>query len=159
EGLGASAGLYRVDCLGDTGHRRPEASRRECPSNVKSVVTYRSRVCLSPHSAHALADIHLRKLSGAFPIRRAWRHWPYLAFKEPQKMIWNEARARGVDMTIATGMLTMREEALRDDQVKIVLGSRHGDIEKPPLFFQLSRCAGAQIRWHTAIDDVQRIDR
>src|SRR5262249_8494969 len=92
-------------------------------------------------------------------IRRAWRHWPYLAFKEPQKMIWNETRARGVDMTIATRMLTMHEEALRDDQVKIVLGSRHGDIEKPSLFFQLSRCAGSQIGWHAAIDDVQRIDR
>ena len=61
-------------------------------------------------------------------------------------------------MAIATRMLAVHEEALRDDQVKMVLGPRHGDIEKPPLFFQLGSCTGAQIRWHTAIDDVQRVD-
>src|SRR5262245_40679559 len=74
-------------------------------------------------------------------------------------MIWNKARPRGVQMPVASRMLTVHEEALWDDQVKIILGARHGNIEKSALFFQLSRCAGAQIGWHATVDDVQHIDR
>jgi len=33
-------------------------------------------------------------------------------------------------MTVALCVLAMGEEALRDDEVEIVLGARHGDIEE-----------------------------
>ena len=50
--------------------------------------------------------------------------------------VWNEAGALGVDMTIAQTALTMGVEALRDHGVKLVLCSRHRDIEKAAFFLR-----------------------
>ena len=62
-------------------------------------------------------------------------------------------------MPVAERRLPIREEAVRCDQVQRVLGPRHGDIEQPTLLLDLSRRAGAEVRRHAAIDDVEHEDR
>jgi hypothetical protein len=47
------------------------------------------------------------------------------------------------------------EEALRDDEVKIVLGARHGDMEQAPLLLDLGGRAGAEIGGNASVDDVE----
>ena len=42
-------------------------------------------------------------------------------------------------MTVAGAALTMCEEALRNHQVKMVLRSRHGDIQEPPLLERIGK--------------------
>ena len=53
---------------------------------------------------------------------------PAGALEQGQQSIGNEAGPRGIDVTVALRMLAMGEEALRHDQMQIVLGARHRDI-------------------------------
>ena len=62
-------------------------------------------------------------------------------------------------MPVALRALAMREEALRDNEMQIVLGARHRDIEQAAFLLDLGRCAGAKIGRNAAIDDVQHEDR
>ena len=61
-------------------------------------------------------------------------------------------------MPITLRVLAMREEALRHDEVKIVLGTRHGDIEQTPLLLDLGGRPGAEVGRNAAIDDVEHED-
>ena len=65
----------------------------------------------------------------------------------------------GIDMAVARGGLLMREEALRHDEMQLVLGARHRDIEQPPLLLDLGGRAGAEIGRDAAVDDVEHEDR
>src|SRR5262245_66303457 len=85
-------------------HSRPTADQWQSPVTNKAFDP-----ALAPHAAHAFADIYARRLSVRSLTRLDCRHWPRLAFKELQQGIRNETRARGVDMTIATRMLTVHE--------------------------------------------------
>jgi hypothetical protein len=51
-----------------------------------------------------------------------------------QQAVGNEARPGGVDVPVALGVLSMRKKALWDDEVKIILGPRHRNIQQTPLF-------------------------
>ena len=62
-------------------------------------------------------------------------------------------------MPVAVRVLPVREEALRHDEVQIVLGARHGDVEQPPLLLDLGRRAGAEVGGDAAVDDVEHEDR
>ena len=62
-------------------------------------------------------------------------------------------------MPVTLGVLTMRKEALGDDEMQIVLGSGHRDIEQPPLFFDFGCRAGAEIGGNAAVHGVQDEDR
>ena len=62
-------------------------------------------------------------------------------------------------MPVPLRALAMREEALRHDEMQIVLGARHRDIEKAALLLDLGRCAGAKIGRDAAVDDVEHKDR
>ena len=74
------------------------------------------------------------------PCTRLRRHYrPCRPFEKAEQSIGNEARSRRIDMPIALRVLPMREEALRHDEVKIVLGARHGDIEQAALLLDLGR--------------------
>ena len=42
-------------------------------------------------------------------------------------------------MTVAGAALAMREEALQDHEVQMILRSRYGDVQQPPLFLDLGR--------------------
>jgi hypothetical protein len=42
------------------------------------------------------------------------------------------------------------KEALRNDEVEIVLCPRHGDVERPTRLFELGTCTGAEVRGHTS---------
>ena len=56
-------------------------------------------------------------------------------------------------------MLTVREKALRDDQMQVVFGPSHGDIEQPTFFFDLCRRSGAEVRRHAAVDHIEHEHR
>ena len=58
-------------------------------------------------------------------------------------------------MAVALRVLAMREEALRDHQMEIVLGARHCDIEEAPLLFDLFRSASAEVRRNASINDIE----
>ena len=61
-------------------------------------------------------------------------------------------------MPIAMQVLAMGEESLRSNEVKIVLGARHSDIEQTPLFLDLGGRPGAEAGGDAAIDDVEHED-
>jgi len=61
-------------------------------------------------------------------------------------------------MPITLRVLAMREEALRHDEVKIVLGTRHGDIEQAALLLDLGGRPGAEVGRNAPIDDVEHED-
>ena len=58
-------------------------------------------------------------------------------------------------MPVAVGVLAVREEALRHDEVQVVLGARHGDVEQAPLLLDLGGRAGAEIGGDAAVDDIE----
>ena len=58
--------------------------------------------------------------------------------------VGNEARARREDVPIAEAALLANEEAKGMNQAERVLGPRHRDIEKPPLFLDLGRTSVAK---------------
>ena len=59
-----------------------------------------------------------------------------------------------VDVLVAQGRLPMSEEAVRGDQVQIVLGPRHGHVEQASFLLDLFRRARVKIGRH-AVDDEQ----
>src|SRR5450759_3269338 len=71
----------------------------------------------------------------------------------------HEPRARRVHMAIAISRLLMSKEALRHDEMEIVLGARHRHIEQTALLLELCRRAGAEIGRDAAIDGVEHEDR
>src|ERR1700716_3310131 len=62
-------------------------------------------------------------------------------------------------MAVALRVLAIGEEALRDHEVKVVLGARHCDVKEAPLLLDLFRSAGAEVRWDASIDDIQHEHR
>jgi hypothetical protein len=61
--------------------------------------------------------------------------WPGCPIEETEQLVGNEACPRGIDVPIPLRALAMGEEALRDNEVEIVLGARHRDIERPSSMF------------------------
>ena len=59
----------------------------------------------------------------------------------------------------AIALLLMSKEALRQDQMQMILGPCHRDIEKTTLFLNLRGVACTEIRWDAAVDRVQKKDR
>src|SRR5882762_9460742 len=58
-------------------------------------------------------------------------------------------------MSITLGVLTTREKPLWDDQMKIVLGSRHRDVQKAPFLLDFGRRAGSEIGGNAAVHGVE----
>ena len=58
-------------------------------------------------------------------------------------------------MPVAARSLAVGEEALRHDQMQVVLGAGHRDIEQTPLLLDHVARAGAEVRRDAAADDVQ----
>ena len=52
----------------------------------------------------------------------------------------------------------MHKKPLRYDQMEVVLGARHGDIEQTALFFDLRARARAKVRRDASVDDVEGED-
>ena len=59
-------------------------------------------------------------------------------------------------MTVAGAALAMREEALRDHEVQMILRPRHGNVQQAPLFFDLGRSAGCKIGGQASIDCIEQ---
>lgn len=53
----------------------------------------------------------------------------------------------------------MSEEPLWNNEVKVVFGARHCYLKQAPLFLQLRRGAGTQVRRHAAVDNIEDEDR
>jgi hypothetical protein len=60
--------------------------------------------------------------------------WPRGLIEEAEQSVWYEPRARSIDEAVALRTLTVGEEALRHEQVQIVLGACHRDIEQSAFF-------------------------
>jgi hypothetical protein len=56
-------------------------------------------------------------------------------------------------VSVADALLLMRKEALRQDQVQVILRARHRDIEKTTLLLDL-RCVSGGIGRDAAVDYV-----
>jgi hypothetical protein len=78
--------------------------------------------------AHALA----RWPCSGESRRDRWLGYP---IEETEQLVGNEACPRGIDVPIPLRALAMGEEALRDNEVEIVLAARHRDIECPSSMF------------------------
>src|SRR5262245_20303184 len=108
----------------------------------------------APHAAQARGDIDRRASAGAgFRLRTGGR--PGAALEAVEHGGGDEARARGVDVAIAVRALLMGEEALRRDQVQVILGAGHGDVEQAALFLDLRRRARGEIRRNAAVDRIE----
>ena len=55
-------------------------------------------------------------------------------------------------MTIALRVLAVDEEALRHDQMEVVLCAGHGDIVQATFLLDLRRGAGTEVGRHAAVD-------
>ena len=58
-------------------------------------------------------------------------------------------------MTIALGMLAVHKEALRHDQMQVVLCAGHGDIEQATFLLDLGRGADTEVGRHAAVNDIE----
>ena len=85
--------------------------------------------------------------------------WPSLPLEQDEQLLRNEPRARRIDVPIALGVLAVGEEALGHDEMQVVLGARHGDVEQPPFLLDLGRRCRCQVRWNAAVDDVEHEHR
>src|SRR5258708_31382914 len=114
----------------------------------------------APHHEHAGDDVNARPLArGPRRGRIGRRRWPGGLFEQPEQSRRNEPCPGGVDMPVALGMLAMGEEALWYHEMEVVLGARHRNIEQAAFFLDFGRRAGAEIRWHAAVDDIEHIHR
>ena len=75
---------------------------------------------LSPHPAHAGADIDAHALSSRSRRTAGRNTRPTCHVEQAEKAIWDKARPRGIEMAIALGTLAVREETLWYDQMQIV---------------------------------------
>src|SRR5271169_52324 len=108
----------------------------------------------TPHAAHASGDIHPDALARATRHELRLDDRPGSPFEESEQLVGNKAGARGIDMAVALRVLPVGEEALRNHEVQIVLGTRHRDIEEAPFLLDLGRAAGAEVRRNAPIDHV-----
>jgi hypothetical protein len=60
-------------------------------------------------------------------------------------------------MPIAERILAMGEEALRHDEMQIVFGAGHRDIEQTPLLLDLGRGADAEVGGNTTVNHIQNL--
>src|SRR5262249_16622317 len=134
-------------------------SRIACWPFVTEYKLHKGRSSLSPHAAHAGADIDAHAFARRPYGRSGRRHRPCRALKQAEQRIGNETRPRSVDMPVALRILAMGEETLRHNEVKIVLGARHSNIEQTPLLLDLGGRPGAEVGGNAAIDDVEHEDR
>ena len=114
--------------------------------------------CFAPHAAHALADIDLRLRSrrGAFCLTR---DGPAHAVEVMGQGRGDEAAAPGKDMPVAGAGLLMGIEALRHNQVQLILRPGHGHVKEAALLFDLVGRAGSKVGRNAAIDHIQDGDR
>src|SRR4051794_37762702 len=76
---------------------------------------------LSPHSAHAGADIQLWSLAGGACCRAGGHNRPSGALEQSEQLLGDEARPGCIEVAIALCVLAVDEEALRYDEMKIIL--------------------------------------
>ncbi len=76
-----------------------------------------------------------------------------------QDRLRNKARARGVHVAVAVRALRMRIEAVRYDQVQMILGARHRDIEQTAFLLDFRLRAGGKIGRNAAVDAVEHEHR
>ena len=62
-------------------------------------------------------------------------------------------------MPVAVRPLPVHEEPLRHDEVQVILGPRHRDIEEPPLLLDFRTRAGGEVGRQAAVDGVEDEDR
>src|SRR5579864_6719613 len=109
---------------------------------------------LSPPLPHPGSDVDTRSLARGGARRRCGSR-PAALLVGRQKRVRYETRSRRIEVPISMGPLAVDEKTLRDDEMQIVFGTRHRDVQKTTLFLQLLGGAGAKVGRNTAIDDVE----
>src|SRR5260221_2203067 len=134
-------------------------SRIACCLCVTEYKLHKEQFSSSPHSAHSRTDIDAHALARR-ACRRSRHHLrPCCLLEEVEQSLRDEARPRGIDVAITVRALAMGEEALRDDEVKVVLGARYADMEQAPLLLDLGGRPGAEVGGNASIDDVEHENR
>jgi hypothetical protein len=113
----------------------------------------------APHAARPGADVDPRALARTAGCGAGRHHGPVRSLEQAEQLFGNEAGPRRVDGPIALRMLPVGEEALRHHEMKVVLGSRHRDVEQATFLLELGRGAGTQVGRHAAVDHVEHVDR
>src|SRR5205085_2380501 len=114
----------------------------------------RQLTALAPDLAQLLRQVDANAVTRRIGRRpRRPRH----TFELTQYRRRDEAAARRIDMAVARRPLLLHEEAVRMNQMQIVLGPRHRDIEQPTFLIDLGGTADAEIRGNAAVDDVQDV--
>jgi hypothetical protein len=72
-----------------------------------------------------------------------WR--PGTSLEVVEQSVRDESCPLGVHMPVPVHSLLMRKEPLRNDHVQMILGARHGDVQKATLFLDLKRASRRQI--------------
>lgn len=73
--------------------------------------------------------------------------------------MWTGESAPGsVNVTVALARLVMGIETLRHQQMEVVLGAGHSDVEQATLFLYLLHRACCHVRGYAAVDDVKDVD-
>src|SRR4029079_5616306 len=114
---------------------------------------------LAPHLTHPRSDVDANAVPATtYPVICS-RDGPARRLEQLQQRVGDEARAGGINVAVDIHALPMRKKALRDDEVQVVLGARHGHIQHPPVLRDLRRRAGAEVRGDAAVHDIQHEHR
>ena len=92
---------------------------------------------LPPKRPNARRNVERRRRDVAYDAGtsgRLGRNRPCTTFEKHRDFIGDEPGSRRIHVAVAVRGLLTHIESLRHRQMQLVLGSRHGDIEKPPLF-------------------------
>ena len=73
--------------------------------------------------------------------------------EQQQDVIGQKPRAWGDRVAAAEAVLVGAEEPQRLNQMEMLLGTGHGDIQQTALFLDLRRIAGGHVGGHAAIDE------
>src|SRR3974390_1728374 len=74
------------------------------------------------------------------------------------ELTWNKPRAWRINMAVTLAVLVVRVKPLRQNDVQLVLGPRHGHVKQATLFFDLRDGPSGEVGWKTAIDCVEQED-
>src|SRR5580704_12354423 len=119
----------------------------------------RCRAPLAPHAAQPRPDINTDHRLRHRRVGSSFGSCCCASREQREDVVGQEPRAWGDRVAAAEAMLVGAKEPQRLNQMKMLLGAGHGDIEQAALFVDLRRIAGGHVGGDAAIDEVQHVDR
>jgi len=97
-----------------------------------------------PHLTHPRGNIGMRGGSGCCRASSAV-YRPSLTFEEIEEGVRNEPATRREHVRVTVSVLLAPEKPKNVDQMKVQLGTRHGDAENAAFFFDLFRATRGHV--------------